>query len=169
MAGAFPNQRLVRPGHHLDRLGLHSVPGHRAQLVGIGAHHVGQRVRVGGAAFGAGHAVPFPVAGHLQWVDRIHRVPGGNQRLYPRSSVGLDPDRHLGLVDVLTEVLGDHRMQSSHPRYPLRQPGLGQPPPRGVHQLNVVMRLGPVVSHEQQRIPLFVVDPAQPAGEPSAT
>ena len=38
--GPLPNQRLVRAGQHLDRLGLRAVPGRRAQLVRIGAHLV---------------------------------------------------------------------------------------------------------------------------------
>jgi hypothetical protein len=29
--------------------------------VGIGAHHIGQRVRIRGVVFGPGDAVPFPV------------------------------------------------------------------------------------------------------------
>ena len=94
-AGPFPDQRLVGAGHHLDRLGLRAVPRHRPQLVGVGADHVGQGVRVRLVALGAGDAVPLPVAGRLQRVDRVDRVPGRDQRRYPRAAVGLDPDGHL--------------------------------------------------------------------------
>jgi hypothetical protein len=70
-----------------------------------------------------------------------------------------------------TELPSDHRVQFGHPRHALGQTGLGQPAPRGVHQLDVVMLLGPVISYEQaQRFPPFStpIDTQQPAGEPSA-
>ncbi len=52
VAGPFPDQRLMRPGHDLDRLRARAVRGHRPQLMGVGAHHVRQQVRVAGVAFG---------------------------------------------------------------------------------------------------------------------
>lgn len=164
------DQRLVRPRHHLHRPGLRCVRGHRTQLVGIGAHHIGQRVRISSITFRPRHTVPLPVPGHLQRVDRIHRVPSRDQCRHPRAPLSLNPDQHLSLLGVLTELLTDHRVQPGHPHHPLRQPGLDQPPPRGIHQLHIVMRLGPVIPHEQQRHSLLIVDhPAQPAEEPSAT
>jgi hypothetical protein len=78
--GTFPDQRLVRAGHHLDRRGQRVVSSYRPQLVRIGAHHVRQDMSVTGVAFRAGHAVAFPVPVRLQRVDREHRVPGGDQR-----------------------------------------------------------------------------------------
>ena len=60
LPGPFPDQRLMGTRHHLDRPRARAVARHRAQLAGIGAHHVGQHVRVAGIALGAGHAVAFP-------------------------------------------------------------------------------------------------------------
>ena len=71
--GPLPDQRLVRAGQHLDALRLRAVPGRRAQLVGVGAHHVRQHVRVPAVALRAGHAVPLPVPRRLQRVHREHR------------------------------------------------------------------------------------------------
>jgi hypothetical protein len=44
--GPLPDQRLVGAGHHLDRFRLGAIPGRGPQLVGIGADHVRQHVRV---------------------------------------------------------------------------------------------------------------------------
>jgi hypothetical protein len=52
LAGAFPDQRLMCAGNDFHRIGVGAVAGDRAQLVGVGADHVGQRVRVGGVALG---------------------------------------------------------------------------------------------------------------------
>ena len=41
----------MSPGHHFDRLGLITVPSDRVQLMGIGAHHIRQGVRISGIAF----------------------------------------------------------------------------------------------------------------------
>ena len=49
LPGPFPDQRLMGPRHHLDRPRARAVACHRAQLMGIGAHHVGQHVRVAGS------------------------------------------------------------------------------------------------------------------------
>jgi hypothetical protein len=43
--GPFPDQRLVGAGHDLDRGGGVGVPGDGAQLVAVGADHVGQGVK----------------------------------------------------------------------------------------------------------------------------
>jgi len=46
-------------------------------------------------------------------------------------------------------VVSDHRVQPTDPGDPLRQPTTGQPSPGFVHDLNVVMGLGPVITDEQ--------------------
>ena len=51
--------------------------------------------------------MPFAVAGHLSGIDRVDEVPGGDQRLHPRSAVGLDADHDLVGFGVLVEVIGD--------------------------------------------------------------
>jgi hypothetical protein len=58
------------------------------------------------------------------------------------------PGQHLRFLSVLTECLGDHRVPPGHLYHPLRQPGLDQSAPRGVHQLPIVMRLHPLIPHE---------------------
>jgi hypothetical protein len=57
LAGAVPDHRLVHPGHDLDCGGLVAVPGHGAQLVGVGADQVGQDMGVTGVALGPRHPV----------------------------------------------------------------------------------------------------------------
>ena len=128
----FPDQRLMGTRHHLDRPRARAVACHRAELVGIGAHHVGQHVRVTGIALGAGHAVAFPVPRGLQRVHPVHRVPGRDQRAHPRAAVGLDPDDHLRIIGALAQLLPDQFMQPGHPGHPFRQPLTGQHagPPR---------------------------------------
>jgi hypothetical protein len=100
----------VRAGEHLDRLGLAAVTAHRAQRVPFQAHHVGQGVRVSSVALATRAAFGFPEPGHLQRVDRVHRVAGRDQRLHPRTPVGLDPDHHLHLAGVPIDVFADHRV-----------------------------------------------------------
>jgi hypothetical protein len=89
--GAFPDQRLMGPGHYLDRAGVRAVACHGAQLIGVCPHHVRQHVRVARVALGAGHAVAFPVPRGLQRVHREHRVPRRDQSSHPRAAVRLDP------------------------------------------------------------------------------
>jgi hypothetical protein len=55
------------------------------------AHHVGQGVRVGDVALTTRGAFGFPEPGHRQRVDRVHDVAGRDQRLHPRTTIGLDP------------------------------------------------------------------------------
>jgi len=151
--GPFPDQRLVHPGNHLDRLGLGGITRHRTQLMGVGADHVGQHVRVGRIALGPGHPEAVPIPGRLQRIDREHHVSGGDQRLHPRTPIGLNPNRDLAgyILDIIAKLRADQRMQPRDPRDTLGQPRLGQPASSHIHQLNVVMVLRPVISHEQQR------------------
>src|SRR5262249_49545224 len=152
VAGALPHQGLVRAGDHLDRLRLGAVPGHRAQLVTVGPHHVRQDVRVTRVALPPRDTVALPVAGHLQRVDRVDLVAGGDEGLYPRAAVGLDGDHHLCGPVALAEMLADHRVQPGDARDAFGQLRLGQPAAGGVLQLHVVVVLGPVVAYEQQTL-----------------
>jgi len=116
--------------------------------VPVGAHHVGQGVRVTGVALGPGHPVTFPVAGHLQRVDRIHLVAGRDQRLHPRPPLGLDTHHDLHRLVVLAHLPADQRVQPGDPRDPLGQLRLAQHPTGlGLH-LHVVVVFGPVVSNQ---------------------
>jgi hypothetical protein len=67
--GTLPDQRLVRAGQHLNRLRRRAVSCRRAQLMRIGAHHIGQHVRVTAVALRPGHAMPAPIPRRLQ---RVH-------------------------------------------------------------------------------------------------
>jgi hypothetical protein len=64
--------------------------------------------------------MPFPIAGHLQRIDRVHLVAGREQRLHPRTPLGLDPDHDLNGLIVVADVLTDHRVQPGDPADPLR-------------------------------------------------
>ena len=46
-----------------------------AVQVGIDAHDAGQRHRVSMIGLRPCHRVAFPIPGHRQWVNRIHRPP----------------------------------------------------------------------------------------------
>jgi hypothetical protein len=71
----------------------------------IGAHHVGQHVRVPAVALGPGHAVPAPVPGR------------GDQRCHSRTAVGLDPDLHLHIT-IGRHELADQLVQLPDPATP---------------------------------------------------
>jgi hypothetical protein len=90
-----PDQVLVRPGQHLDRLGERAVAGDRAVVVPVGADQVGQHLGVAPVGLGPGGAVPAAVAADSLWVDRIHLVAGGQQRADQQAPVGLDANRDL--------------------------------------------------------------------------
>lgn len=158
-------------GDDLDRRDLGGVPGDGPQLVAVGADHVGRHVRVPGVALGPGDPQPVTEPGGLRRVDGQHRVPRGDQGAPARAAVGLDPHQDLGLVGVLPGRLTHDRVQPGHARHALGQPGPGQPSAGAGHHLDVVMVLGPVISHEQsQRSSALDADHLQrPAGEPSAT
>ena len=97
--GAFPDQRLVRAGDHLDRLGLRRC---RRRPGAAGA----QSVRTMSASMCASPASLLapdtPCRSRYRaacsGLTAIHRVAGRDQRLHPRTAVGLDPDHHLGVV-----------------------------------------------------------------------
>jgi hypothetical protein len=170
VTGPFPDQRLVRAGYHLDCLRGRGIGGDLAQLMEVGADHVGQHVRVRGVALGLRHPVPFPVPRRLQRVDPEHLITRGGQRHHPQAPAGLDPDPHHQAVLVVAGVLADHRVQPGHPGRALFQPRPGQYPAAGVHYLDVVILLRPVISHEQlHSFSVLDASTGQPAGEPSAT
>ena len=51
--GACPDQVLMCPGEHLDRLRVGAVAGDRAMVVPVGADQIGQQFGVAGIGFGA--------------------------------------------------------------------------------------------------------------------
>ncbi len=95
--------------------------------------------------------MPVPIPGGLQRVHRVDAVTGSNQRLHPRTSVGLDPHNHLVKVRVVGEVVGDQCVQRLDPGHALREPTAHQPFAPLVHNLDVVVVLSPVISDEQHQ------------------
>ena len=85
------------------------------------------------------------VAGHRERVDRIHLVAGRDQRLNPQAAVGFDADHDIaGFFSVSSHQL----VEPADTGQSFRQPPRGQPSAVGVHQINVVVVFGPVVSNE---------------------
>jgi hypothetical protein len=61
--------------------------------------------------------VPFTVTGRGQRIDREHLVAGREQRLHPRTAVGLDPDDHRVRLAV-AEMVRDQSVQHRDPATP---------------------------------------------------
>jgi hypothetical protein len=78
----------------------------------IPTHHLAQHMRIARVRLRPRDTVSFPVAGHLQRVDREHHIPSRQQRLHPRAPVGLDPDQHLARLIFRAEVIAYQGMQA---------------------------------------------------------
>jgi hypothetical protein len=111
---------LVSAGEELDRPGQVAVAGDRAVRGPVQAHQLRQDVRVARVALGARGAVPLPVAGDLQRVDRMHLIARCQQRTHPRAPVGLDPDHHLPRLGILSQARGEQLVQPGDPNDPSR-------------------------------------------------
>jgi hypothetical protein len=83
----------------------------------IGAHRIGQHVRIPAVALRPGHAAPDPVPGRLQRVHREHHIPGGEHRRHPRAAAGLTPDLHRH-VPVCGHERADQLVQLPDPGHP---------------------------------------------------
>ena len=87
-------------------------------------------------------------------------VAGGDQSLYPRAAVSLDPDHDLGRLQVRTAVPGDELVESGDARHTLGQTHGGQLPAAPVLNLDVVVVLGPVITDQQQQtLPITYLTP----------
>jgi hypothetical protein len=129
------------------------VPGRRPMMSSVQPDDLSQHMRIAWVGLRAGGAVPFPITGHLQRVDRVDGVAGRDQRLHPRTAVSLDPHQHLvGLIG-LTQMLRDQPVQHSDAGHPLRQPATGQQLGLPIFDLNVVVGLSPIVADEQHLSP----------------
>jgi hypothetical protein len=99
-----PDETLVRASEHLDRLNERAVARHRAVLMTIRAHQIGQHVSITSVALGAGGGVPVAVAAGRKRVDRVDRIGGLQQCRDPQTAIGLDretcatSERSNGLV-----------------------------------------------------------------------
>ncbi len=152
---AGPHQRLLRPRQHLDRVDLVAVAGHHPMVVGVGADQVRQDLGVPGVGLPATDVVAVSVPGHRFGVDRVHPVPGRDQRGDPQAVVGLDPDHHLRGV---LSVLRDQRVEVADPSHSFGETPYGEFLPLGVHDMNVVMILRPVIPDEDQPDHLLDLD-----------
>jgi hypothetical protein len=157
----------------LDRLGLLRVAGQRTMGGTVDPDDLGQQMRVGGIGLRTRGGVPSPITGHRHRIDREHLIPGRDQGGHPRTAVGLDPDLHQALCSpglqvhpVLGQVGRDQRVQLSDPRDALRHPPPGQHRAGLVDDLDVVVVLGPVITHKQHPDSLrLTLSPQQRGGD----
>src|SRR4051794_34214089 len=100
MPGALPDQGLVSTADDLDRLGQLTVTSDLAQLVGVGADHVGQGVRLSCVALRARDTVALTAPRCLQRIDREDPITGRDQSLHPGTTISLDPPRPLAAQEL---------------------------------------------------------------------
>jgi hypothetical protein len=82
-------------GGDLDVFGDLAVAGDPAVMRPVQSDALGEQMRIRGIRLRPGRGMPFPVSSHLHRVDREHHIAGGQQRLHPRPSLGLNSDQHL--------------------------------------------------------------------------
>jgi hypothetical protein len=111
-----PDQGLVGPGEHLQRLGELAVAGQRPVVLAVSADQFGQHLGVAWIRLGVRHGVSVAVAAHRERVQGIHLVPGRHQALEEQAAVGLDPDHHRrGVRGVLAnEFVDAHEAYNRH-------------------------------------------------------
>lgn len=84
-----PDHALMRPRDHLDVFGDVAVPGDRPVMRPVQPDQLGQYMRITPVALQPRRAMPFPIPRCLLRVHGVHGVSGGDQRLHPRTAVGL--------------------------------------------------------------------------------
>jgi len=158
VTAAVPDQRLVRSRGQLDRLTQVGVLSDRSMVGSVQADHLGQQVRISGIRLRSRGGVPLAVAGHRERVDREDLIAGRDQSSDPGPAVGLDADLHqpssllrVAIDPVLRHLRRDQRVQPRDSLQPFRQPSPNQHPPVVIDDLDVVMALCPVISHEQHQ------------------
>jgi hypothetical protein len=138
----------VCTGQHRDRLAQLTIGRESAVQVGIHPQDVGQRHRVSMIGLRPCHRAAFPIPGHRQWVDRIHRPAGCPQRRNEQSAWGLD--RHWNRVFGAIAGFGEQLDQLSEPAGVVGDTLLGDQPAAFVDDGDVAMRFGPINAAEQQ-------------------
>ena len=146
-----PDQLLMPPGQHLDRLDQARVAGHLAVMMPVGADQIGQHPRIPTVGLGPRGGVPLPVAAGRQRIDRIHPVAGPDQRADQQAPVGLDPDHHLGRF---LRPRAHQLVQPGHPGHPISDPLAGQHASVGGHDAHIMVALRPIDPDKQHRGPL---------------
>ena len=115
-----PDHRLVRPRRQPDLLGQHTVTSRWTVVGPVKPDDLSEDVRIAGVGLRPRHPVAFPVPRRLQRVDRVDGVTGGDQRLHPRTPIGLDPHDHLVGVGVQIGMLAQQLVEACHPGQPFR-------------------------------------------------
>ncbi len=77
----------MRPGKHLDRLGLRIVGGDWVMVVPVGGHHIGQQLGIRKLGLGCSRDV-VAVAGRSQRVNGEHLISGCSQGVHPEPAIG---------------------------------------------------------------------------------
>ena len=146
LAVAVPDELLVGAGEDAHRARFVAVACDRPVVVAVGAHEVGEQLGVAGAGLGAADVVAVAVAGHRARVDGVDPVAGRDQRRDPGAAVRLDTDHDFARAG---GVLRDQCVQRGDPRDAFGQPPGSEALTGFVHEMDVVVVLGPVVAHVQ--------------------
>ena len=165
LPGPVPDELLVGAREDAYSRSLVAVAGDLAVVVTVCAYQVGEDLRVAGVGLGATDVVALAITGHRARVDRVDVVAGRNQGRDPEPAAGLDADHGLAGPG---GVLCDQSVQSGDARDALGQPPGGEALTGFVHEMDVVVVLGPVVAHIQGHLPVLLrFEPldADPVGE----
>ena len=151
LAIAVPDQLLVGAGEYPHLGGFVTVAGDRPVVVAVGADQIGEDLGVAGVGLGAADVVALAVAGHRARVDRVDAVAGRDQGRDPGAAVRLDADHDFARA---RGVLRDQLMQRGDARDAFGQPPGGESLARLVHELDIMMGLGPIIAYVQShRVP----------------
>ena len=140
---------LVGAGEDAHGAGLVAVAGDLAVVVAVGADEVGEQPGVAGVGLRASDMV----ADGSATPSARDVVAGRDQRRDPGAAVGLDADHDLAGPG---GVLCDQFVQSGDPRDALGQPPGGEALAGFVHEMDVMVVLGPVVAHIQDHRPVLL-------------
>ena len=165
LADAVPDQLLVGAGEDAHSAGFVAVAGDLPVVVPVGADEVGEQPGVAGVGLGAADMVAVAVTRRRARVDGVDVVAGRDQGRDPGAAVRLDADDYFARVG---GVLCDQFVQRGDARDALGQPPGGEALTGFVHEMDVVVVLGPVVAQIQGHLPVllrFESLDADPVGE----
>jgi len=112
-----PDQVLMPSGEVLDRVRVSAVTRDRPVIMTIGTHKIGENFGVARVGLRSRNVVAVAITRRGERVDRVRLIAGRDQRLYPQTAIGLDPnDDRVRIV----RVIGDELMERADPRQSLR-------------------------------------------------
>ena len=76
---------------------------------------LGQHMRIARVGLRTRGPMALAITGDLERVDRIDGVARRDQRLDPRTAIGLDPEHHLVRIVVIAEVITSQGVQRGQP------------------------------------------------------